>query len=282
MRSSNGVDIDAVHQFGRRVDFGRTSGDYARWRQGFPEPFFDRLLAMGVGGPGAIVLDLGTGTGTIARGFAGRGADVTALDPAEALLVQAAALDEQAGVAVTYRVGRAEVLEFESSSFDCVVAGQSWHWFDRPRAAAEAHRVLRPGGCLVIAHFDWIPLAGNVVAATEALILAHNPAWAMAGGTGLYPQWLSDLATAGFDALETFSFELVVPYTHEAWRGRIRASAGVRATLNEDATAAFDAALATLLRRDFPEDPLAVPHRVWAVLGRRLPSVTVGADAGEP
>ena len=106
-----------------------------------------------------------------------------------------------------------------------------------------------------------------MVAATEALILAHNPAWAGAQGTGLYPAWLSDLATAGFAGLETASFDIDQPYSHTAWRGRIRASAGVAASLPEDEVARFDSALERLLRTDFPDDPLQIPHRVWIATG---------------
>lgn len=40
----------------------------------------------------------------------------------------------------------AERLPFTSGAFDMVVAGQAFHWFDGPRALAEIHRVLRPGG----------------------------------------------------------------------------------------------------------------------------------------
>ena len=65
------------------------------------------------------------------------------------------------------------------------------------------------------------------------------------------------------------SFETDVPYTHEAWRGRIRASAGMAASLLPEKVAAFDAEHAALLARDFPADPLAVPHRCWAVWGRK-------------
>ncbi len=39
------------------------------------------------------MLDLGTGTGTIARGLAKRGCVVTGLDPSDAMLEQAKALD---------------------------------------------------------------------------------------------------------------------------------------------------------------------------------------------
>ena len=47
-------------------------------------------------------LDLGTGTGTIARGLALRGCDVTGLDRSAPLMEQAAELDRVAGVVVTY------------------------------------------------------------------------------------------------------------------------------------------------------------------------------------
>ena len=120
---------------------------------------------------------------------------------------------------------------------------------------------------MVIAHFDWLPLAGNVVEATERLILQHNPRWNAAGGSGLHPRCLADLAGAGFERLETFSFDQAVAYSHEAWRGRIRASAGVAASLEGAAVARFDAEHAALLARDFPDDPLQVPHRCWAAIG---------------
>jgi hypothetical protein len=42
-----------------------------------------------------------------------------------------------------------------------------WPWF--------GGHILKPGGKLVIAHFDWLPLTGNVVEATEELILQYNP-----------------------------------------------------------------------------------------------------------
>ncbi|HET6521480.1 MAG TPA: class I SAM-dependent methyltransferase, partial [Geminicoccaceae bacterium] len=243
--------------------------DYGRHRAGFPEAFFDRLLARGDVAAGRRVLDLGTGTGTVARGLARRGCEVTGLDPSEPLLAEARRLDRAAGVSVRYVVARAEDTGLPDAGFDAVAAGQCWHWFDRPRAAAEARRLLVPGGRLVIAHFDWLPLPGNVAAATEALILAHNPAWRGAGGTGLYPAWLTDAAVAGFRDIETFSFDLAARYTHAAWRGRIRASAGVAASLPPDAVARFDAELAALLAAGFPADPLAVPHRVWAVVAVR-------------
>ncbi|MGB3681484.1 MAG: class I SAM-dependent methyltransferase [Rubrobacteraceae bacterium] len=248
------------------MNFGKTARDYARYRAGFPDAFFERLPTFGIGVPGQRILDLGTGTGTLARGFARRGCEVTALDPSPKLMEEAKRLDREAGVSVNYLVATAEETGLPDATFDVVSAGQCWHWFDREKAAGEAHRLLTPGGRLVIAHFDWIPLPGNVVETTESLIEHHNPAWTMGGGTGLYPAWLSDVAVAGFSDVETFSFDVRVPYTHEAWRGRIRTSAGVAASLDPDQVQSFDEDLEGVLRERFPEDPLQVPHRAFAVV----------------
>ena len=119
------------------IDFGRTAQDYGRHRAGFPPDFFARIAPWGIGVPQQEVLDLGTGTGSMARGFALRGCRVTGLDPARAMMDQARELDQAAGVTVRYVCASAEASGLPDSAFDVVSAGQCWHWFDRKLAAAE-------------------------------------------------------------------------------------------------------------------------------------------------
>ncbi len=85
----------------------------------------------------------------------------------------------------------------------------------------------------------------------------------------MYPAWASDVAVAGFTGIETFSYDDVVPYSHEGWRGRIRASAGVAASLDSEAVRRFDADHSEMLAQRFPQEPLEIPHRVWALIARR-------------
>lgn len=101
------------------------------------------------------------------------------------------------------------------------------------------------GGALAICYRDYLVLPGNVCAASEELILAYNPSWPMAGGTGIHAEeWAVELGRCGFDQIEMFGFDIAVPFTHDAWRGRMRSSNGVGASLPQAQVGAFDADLA--------------------------------------
>jgi SAM-dependent methyltransferase len=215
------------------------------------------------------IVDLGTGTGSLGRLFAERGCLVSGVDISTALIDQARRLDREAGVEVDYINAPAEATGLPGGRFDLVSAGQCWHWFDRPAAAREARRLLGVGGAIVIAHFDWLPFAGNLVTATEELILRYNPSWPFAGGSGIYPQWLTDLRQGGFSGIETISFDTSVTYSHQDWIGRVRASAPIAATLDSELVLRFSTELEATLAERFSEDPLCVPHRVWTVTASR-------------
>lgn len=258
------------------VNFGLTADDYARYRAGFPDEFFERVFHDGIVKIGDALVDLGTGTGTLARGFAARGCNVTGVDISAQLLEQAKDLCIQENVEVEFRFAKAEETGLPDASFDVAAAGQCWHWFDRPLAAREALRLLKPEGRALIAHFDWLPLEGNVVDATEKLIEQYNPDWYVKFGnkTGVYPDWFRDLGEAGFVELQSFTFDMDVPYAPDAWRGRIRASSGVGASLPDEEVAKFDLELKSLLdgfeqvsvkSEAGAQFALIIPHRVFVV-----------------
>lgn len=262
-------------------NFGLTAHDYAKYRAGFPDEFFKRVFEEGIVKAGDSLLDLGTGTGTLARGFASRGCKVIGVDIASQLLEQAKDLSLQQGLELEFHFAKAEETGLPSASFDVVSAGQCWHWFDRPRAAGEVKRLLKPNGAALIAHFDWLPLDGNVVDLTEKLIQKYNPAWYERFGnkTGVYPDWFRDLGEAGFGNIQSFSFDLDVPYTADAWRGRIRASSGVGASLSDGEVGRFDLEFRILLegveqarvKKEAGEIPmLKIPHRVFVIHASKM------------
>jgi SAM-dependent methyltransferase len=251
-----------------KIDFDYAY-DHPCYRPRFPDELFERLAGrFQLGMSGQRVLDLGTGSGTMARAFSRRGCVVTGLDPEPAQLEEAKRLSRQNELPVLYVQGTAEQTGLADGSFDVVSAGQCWHWFDGKAAAREARRVAAPGGFLVIVYLDWVALTGNVADATEALIEKHNPAWRFRGWSGFNPLWMNDAAAAGWTNLESFSFDVPVLYSHDYWRGRVRDSAGIGASLSAEAVLRFDDELARVLRERFPADPLAVPHRAFTIVGR--------------
>lgn len=251
------------------ADFGRTADDYARYRAAYPDWLFERLMRRGLARPGMRALDLATGTGYLARGLAQRGLKVTGLDVSADMMAAAKVLDAAQGLAIDYAVGKAEATGLPAAAFDLVTAACAWHWFDRQKASAEVLRLLKPGGWLMICSQDWLPIGGNVVARSEAIVQRHNPKWPYGGLDGMKPGFVRDLRLAGLQSIESFSVDFEIPYTHESWRGRMRASAAIAGSLSPEQVQAFDAELGAMLAAEFPRQPMQVAHCLFAVFGRK-------------
>jgi len=253
------------------VDFGRRSDDYARFRPGFPDSFYDRLedhLSL----DGATAVDLGTGPGLVALALAARGARVTGLDvsPLQIDTARRSAVEQGLDGRTEFHVRPAEATEIATASVDLVTAGQCWVWFDHDQALAEVVRVLRPGGLHITAHYCYLPRRSAVAARTEELILQHNPGWTMAGWAGIYEKQIELMPQRRMRLVEQFCYDHQQPFTHEQWRGRIRTCNGVGSgPLTDRQVDDFDHELAALLEREFPAEPLLIEHRVWAVITRK-------------
>jgi SAM-dependent methyltransferase len=106
---------------------------------------FEELVRLG-SLRGRRVLEVGCGTGRLAAALEERAlARVWAVDASPEMV------DRAKSLGVNARVARAEALPFKRGWFDAVVMRMVAHLVDRPRAFAEAARVLAPGGQVVIA-----------------------------------------------------------------------------------------------------------------------------------
>ena len=138
------------------------------------------LLRREVGlSPVHVVADVGSGTGISAEPFLRNGNTVYGIEPnADMRAVAEQNLREYPGfhsISAT-----AEATTLPASSIDLVVAGQAFHWFDRPRAAREWARILRPSGWIALVWNERLTDTTPFAAAYEDLLIRHSIDYASA------------------------------------------------------------------------------------------------------
>ena len=117
------------------------------------------------------VLELGAGTGKLTEQLVALGHDVHATDPDPQML----ALLEKNLPAVRTSQAPAEEIPAGDASYDVVVCGQAFHWFDVERALPEIARVLKPRGRLSLVwnqrdeRIPWVKRLGAIIGTQDQL-----------------------------------------------------------------------------------------------------------------
>ena len=117
------------------------------------------------------MLELGAGTGKLTEQLVALGHDVHATDPDPQML----ALLEKNLPAVRTSQAPAEEIPAGDASYDVVVSGQAFHWFDLDRALPEIARVLKPRGRLSLVwnqrdeRIPWVKRLGAIIGTQDQL-----------------------------------------------------------------------------------------------------------------
>jgi SAM-dependent methyltransferase len=135
----------SVERFSSRVE------NYIKYRPGYPFEVLSLLESeCGITHESTIV-DIGSGTGKLARIFLERGYSVIGVEPNQRMR------EAGANLLSNYNFesvdGTAENTTLPNSSVDLIIAGQAFHWFDPLQAKTEANRILKQQG--------WVALVWN-------------------------------------------------------------------------------------------------------------------------
>jgi ubiquinone/menaquinone biosynthesis C-methylase UbiE len=121
--------------------------------------FRERILRPAQLKPGEVVLDVGCGTGTtalLAKQLVGPRGRVEGVDASPEMVARAQAKAEKSGIEVSFATAIAQSLPYPEAQFDVVLSTLMFHHL--PRIARrdftkEAHRVLKPGGRVLVVDF---------------------------------------------------------------------------------------------------------------------------------
>ena len=253
---------------GKAFDWGRTSKEYARYRDIYPDEFYEKIIDRGLCVSGQSVLDLGTGTGVLPRNLYRYGAKWTGTDISPEQIREAKRLAEAGSMDIAFMAVPAEQIDFPAESFDVVTACQCFWYFDHARLMPKLAELLKPGGKLLILYMAWLPFEDEIAGKSEELVLKYSPNWSGAGETR-HPIWIPEVAYDYFEMLEHEEYDLMVPFTRETWHGRMRACRGVGASLSQEELKKWDVEHRRLLDQIAPERFDVLHYAALAVLEKR-------------
>ena len=207
--------MDSKKRFSNRVDF------YVRYRPTYPQAMLEHLELVGALSSGAVVADIGSGTGLSARLFLAGGYKVYGVEPnaemREASLEFLAAYPQYEAVD-----GSAEATTLPDGAIDLVVAGQAFHWFAVEPFRAEVQRILRPGGQAALFWNDRPAAETPFLYAYEQLLKQYAHNYAMVEHRhGKEEKLAIFFGPAGY---QTANFENILTYDQEALIGRALSS----------------------------------------------------------
>lgn len=224
---------------GKGFDWGRTSTDYAKYRDIYPEEFYDFLLSRDICTKGQKVLDIGTGTGVLPRNMYRHGAEFTGIDISENQIEQAKILAREGGMNINFICTPAEQIEFPMEAFDVVTACQCFTYFDHSVLSGIISRALKKGGRFVVLYMAWLSYEDIVAGKSEELVLKYNPGWSGCGEVRHYIE-IPEVYKQYFVEEDKEIFDVKVPFTRESWNGRMKACRGIGASLSDGEIADFE------------------------------------------
>ena len=262
------VITDSRIDAGKAFDWGRTSEDYAKYRDIYPEVFYRKIVDRGLCTDGQKVLDLGTGTGVLPRNMYRYGADWTGTDISPEQIEQAKRLADEAGMKIDFYAVPTEEIDFPAGSFDVITACQCFWYFDHEKVMPKLAELLKPDGKLLILYMAWLPFEDPIAGASEELVLKYSPNWSGAGETR-HPIWIPDVAYDQFELEDHEEYDVYVPFTRESWHGRMKACRGVGASLSGEELAVWDEEHRKLLEETTPEQFEVLHYGALALLKKK-------------
>jgi len=255
-----------------KINFGNVSNDYAKYRDHMPEMLFEQLKERGIRFNDLNVIELGSGTGIVARDLARNGANVTGIEPSRELIGEAVSIDKLAGVdKISYIEAYAEDFTLPGK-YPIFIAVRAWHWFNRIDVLRNIKKYIESNGLLLIINSIFKP-ESEVAQITFEVLKDNNielkPSGANADHNerrnGFPVSWFDEWNHNSFQIEYEWEYDYELDFSHDEWCGKIR-SVSWLANIEAEKRTKISNELLTQLSKQAPV--LRIPHQYSVVILR--------------
>lgn len=251
---------------GKPFDWGRTSKDYAKYRDIYPAIFYEKIAGRGLCIDGQKVLDLGTGTGVLPRNMLSYGAKWVGTDISKEQIEQAKLLSK--GTDIEYLSVDAKDINFPKDTFDVVTACQCFWYFDHETLMPKLFDILKNDGKILVLYMAWLPFEDEIAGESEKLILKYSPNWSGQGET-MKPIEIPKIYGERFEVSFHEEYKLPVHFTRESWNGRVKACRAIGASLSDKEIESFEKKHLAMLEKRFPKEFDVLHYAAMAELRKK-------------
>ncbi len=208
---------DPTQRFSDRVK------DYIKYRPGYTPEVLNYIESTCQLTPGAVIADIGSGTGIFSELLLERGYRVYGIEPNDPMRIAAEELLKGQPKFISVN-GSSEQTTLPGHSVDLVTAATAFHWFRRDEAKKEFQRILKPNGWVALLWNERRPDADEFAQAYEALLCSQPDYKNVNDKYSSYDQ-LKSFFTEGSLRKASFANEQI--FDAESLAGRARSSSFV-------------------------------------------------------
>ena len=232
---------------------------YARDRPPVHPHLMARLRALpGTSGPAGLAVDVGCGAGASAVALRGLAERIVGLDPYPPMIAAAA---RSAGD-VRFAVAAAEALPLAAGTVDLLAAAGSLNYADLGAFVGEAHRVLAPGGTIVVSNYSF----GRPAGVEDAWPARFSERWRRPTASVVDA---TSFAGGPFRVVADERFPVTIPMTIDAYLAYLMTETSVAQAIRDGADAVgVRAWCAEALARGFGAEQPVVFEATLVVLSR--------------
>lgn len=256
--------------FDNKTIFNALAEQYDAYRPHYPPQALSFLVTLADLDRSSDVVDIGTGTGRIARELAKYVRLVYAVDTATVMLEQLQTASTSEGLNNIRTIeAPGEATGLQNESLDLVTLAQAFHWMDKSAALKEAGRLLKPQKPMVLLWNQVTNVKDDYYTKIVSLIKKYNPLYK--GGADIlsidFPDHINNSKL--FGSIDRFTFPFETNYSIEEYVGFLLSKSYIGVGISSSDLPYFIEGAYLILSKAFPDRNVKEQYETVMLVARK-------------